>query len=379
MFTTTVRPVSGKADKLTFLNVANAVYKNDPSWITPLYLERLEHLDPKKNPYFKHADVQLFVAERNGVPVGRISAQVCHLHLERYQDATGQFGFIDAVDDREVFAALLSTAESWLKSKGMRNVRGPFNFSINDEMGLLIDGFDTPPSLFMGHARPYFQGHIEGLGFRKAKDVLAYDYKLNTPIPPLIDRAYKRAEKAAKISVRPLDKKKIDSEMRIVMSIFNDAWSNNWGYVPFTEDELKMLATNLKMLVTGEFVSIASVDGEPAAMAVTLPNINEWIAGMNGKILPFNWARLIPKVIAKKPRSVRLPLMGVVKKYHDSTIGSALAFGVIMALRNYHIARGVEQAEFSWILEDNKGMRNIIETAGAKAYKTYRIYEKAIA
>jgi hypothetical protein len=377
MSTVTVQPIA-TAEHKKFLDVAFDVYRGDPAWVAPLYLERYEHLSAKKNPYFKHADVQLFVAERDGKPVGRISAQVCKLHLERYNDATGQFGFLDAVDDPHVFAALLAAARDWLKAKGMKHMRGPFSFSINDEMGLLIDGFETPPSLFMGHARPYFQRHVEAAGFSKAKDVFAYNYRLDTPIPQVIDRAYRRAQKTAAISVRPLDKKKIDSEMQIVMSIFNDAWSNNWGYVPFTEDELKMLASNLKMLVSGEYVSIASVGGEPAAMAVTLPNINEWIRDMGGRLMPFNWARLIPKVIAKKPRSLRLPLMGVARKYHDSTLGSALAFGVIMALRDYHLARGVEQVEFSWILEDNKGMRNIIETAGAKAYKTYRIYEKAI-
>jgi hypothetical protein len=374
----TIRPVTSKAEKLAFLRVPFDVYRDDPNWVPPLFLERLDHLNPKRNPYFKHADVQLFLAERDGKPVGRISAQVCQLHLARYGDATGQFGFLDAIDDREVFAALTAAATQWLQAKGMQRALGPFSFSINDEMGLLIDGFDSPPSLFMGHALPYFQRHIEQLGFTKAKDVIAYDYKLEAPLTPLIERAWRRAQKSNQITVRPLDKKKIDAEMQIVMSIFNDAWSGNWGYVPFTEDELKMLATNLKMLVTGDFVSIASVNGEPAAMAVTLPNINEWIVGMEGRLLPFNWARLLPKIIAKRPQTVRLPLMGVVRKYHDSAIGSALAFGVIMALRRYHLARGVKQVEFSWILEDNKGMRNIIETAGANAYKTYRIYEKTV-
>jgi hypothetical protein len=164
----------------------------------------------------------------------------------------------------------------------------------------------------------------------------------------------------------------------VIMSIFNDAWSDNWGFIPFSPDELKLLGTNLKMLVTGDYIAIASYNGEPAAMAITMPNLNEWFGDLNGRLLPFGWAKLLPRVIAKRPRTLRLPLMGVRKAYHDSPTGSALAFSVIMALRDYHLKRGAERVEFSWVLEDNKRMRNIIETAGAKPYKTYRIYEKEI-
>jgi hypothetical protein len=372
-------PVDGKEAVRRFLDLPFRVFADDAQWVAPLYLERLEHLDPKKNPYFAHAEVQLFLAERNGEIVGRISAQIDRLHLERYNDATGFFGFIDAVDDGAVFAALIDAAKSWLRARGITRMRGPFNFSINDEMGLLIDGFDTAPRLFMAHARPYYQERIEALGLRKAVDVLAYDYDLQAPLTPLIERASRRAEKASRISVRPIDKSRVHEELAIIMAIFNDAWSDNWGFVPFTADELKALGNNLKMLVTGGYVAIASYDGEPAAMAVTLPNINEWIVGMNGRLMPLGWAKLLPKVIAKKPRTLRLPLMGVRRKHHDTAVGSALAFSVIMALRNYHRARGVERVEMSWVLEDNKGMRNIIETAGAKAYKTYRIYEASLA
>jgi hypothetical protein len=377
--TIVVRQANSKADKLAFLNVAFSVFRDTPQWVAPLYMERLEHLDPKKNPYFKHADAQLFVAERNGEVVGRISAQVDRLHLERYNDATGQFGFLDAINDRDVFAALVNAAETWLRAKGMTRVRGPFSFSINDETGLLVDGFDTPPSMMMGHAQQYYKTHVEALGFTKVKDVYAYDYDLRAPLTREIERAWRWAKKTTQISVRPLDKKNMAGELDIIMSIFNDAWSANWGFVPFTPDELKLLGTNLKMLVTGNYVAIASYNGEPAAMAITLPNLNEWIAGMNGRLLPLGWAKLLPRVIAKKPRTLRLPLMGVRKAFHDSVTGSALAFSVIMALRDYHLLRGVERIEMSWVLEDNKGMRNILESAGAKPYKTYRVYEKALA
>jgi hypothetical protein len=288
--TIVVRQANSKADKLAFLNVAFSVFRDTPQWVAPLYMERLEHLDPKKNPYFKHAEAQLFVAERNGEVVGRISAQVDRLHLERYNDATGQFGFLDAINDRDVFAALVNAAETWLRAKGMTRVRGPFSFSINDETGLLVDGFDTPPSMMMGHAQQYYKTHVEALGFTKVKDVYAYDYDLRAPLTREIERAWRWAKKTTQISVRPLDKKNMAGELDIIMSIFNDAWSANWGFVPFTPDELKLLGTNLKMLVTGNYVAIASYNGEPAAMAITLPNLNEWIAGLNGRLLPLGWA-----------------------------------------------------------------------------------------
>ncbi len=374
----TIRDVASKADTLDFLAVPFVVFKDDPYWVAPLYFERLEHLDRKKNPYFKHADAQLFVAYRDGKPVGRVTAQIDRLHLDRYNDATGQFGFLDAIDDHEVFAALLERAQDWLRHKGMLRVQGPFSFSINDETGLLIDGFSTPPSMMMGHAAPHYQSHVERFGFTKVKDVFAYDYDLRAPIPPLIERARRRSAQAQNITVRALDKRKMATELDIIMSIFNDAWSDNWGFVPFTPDELKLLGTNLKMLVHGDYVAIASYKGEPAAMAITLPNLNEWFRDLNGRLLPFGWAKLLPRVMAKKPQTLRLPLMGVRKQFHDSPTGSALAFATIMALRDYHLKRGVERVEFSWVLEDNKGMRNIIETAGATAYKTYRIFEKAL-
>lgn len=374
-----VRAVSSKRDTMDFLQVPFEVFRDDPNWVPPLFFERLEHLSKTKNPYFKHAEAQLFVAYKDGKPVGRISAQIDQLHLERYKDNLGQFGFLDAIDDRAVFQALLMTAEDWLTARGMSRARGPFSFSINDETGLLIEGFDRPPNMMMGHARPYFAGHVEAGGYEKIKDVFAYDFNETSKYAPLIDRTYKRAVSSGKITVRPLNKKKIDDELAIIMSIFNDAWSNNWGFIPFTQDELALLGKNLKMLVTEEYVAIAYYNGEPAAMAVTLPNINEWIHDLNGRLFPFGWAKLLPRVLFSKHKSVRLPLMGVLKKYQDSALGSTLAIIVIETIRRYHTSNGIFRGELGWILEDNVGMRNILETSGAKAYKTYRVYEKKLA
>lgn len=369
-------PVTEKKTLREFLDVPFGLYGNDPNWVAPLYLERFEHFDAKKNPYFQHADVQLFIARRDGKAVGRISAQHDRLRLEHHGDATGQFGFFECQRDDEAARLLLETAANWLKARGLSRMQGPFNFSINDEMGLLVDGFQNRPNMMMGHALPYYHDLIAAQGLRKAKDVIAYHIADTVPFPPLLTRVAKRAMAGGDIAIRPLDKKQIKRDIRIIMDIFNDAWSSNWGFVPFTEAELDKLATDLKMLVHGEYVAIATYKGEPAAMAVTLPNLNEWIDGFNGKLLPFNWLKLARAIIAKRPTSIRMPLLGVRKKFQDGLVGSALAVAVIDRVRSYHIARGVNSAEMSWVLEDNTRMRHIIEELGAKPYKTYRIYEK---
>jgi hypothetical protein len=372
------RPVLTKHDRKQFLDVPFALYGKGSNWVAPLYFERFEHLDPKKNPYFKHAEAQLFLAEVNGKPVGRISAQICQLHLERHKDAAGQFGFLEAADDREVFTALFGVAQNWLRSRGMKRVRGPFSFSINDEMGLLIKGFDRPPSMMMGHAFPYYATRVEEAGFGKVKDVIAYDFDTAKPLQRTLTMAYERALRSKDIQVRALDKKNLDRDLAIIMGIFNDAWSSNWGFIPFTAEEVKALGVNFKMLLKNEYIAIASYRGEPAAFVVTVPNINEWFDGLGGKLLPFGWAKIAKNVIKGKPKTIRMPLMGIRKQFHGSLLGSSLALTVIETVRRYHTSRGVTNGELSWILEDNLPMRHIIETFGAVPYKTYRIYEKAL-
>jgi GNAT superfamily N-acetyltransferase len=373
-----VKPVQGKAGIKDFLQVPFEIYAKDPLWVAPLFVERLDHLNPRKNPYFDHAEAQLFVAYRDGVPVGRISAQDDRLRKEHHRDGVGQFGFFECVDDGEVAAALFNAAKNWLKARGFSAMQGPYSFSINDEIGVLIEGFDTPANMMMGHAVPYYDRLIKSQGLDKAKDVVAYFTDNDGPLSPVLQRILKRATASPELSVRPLNKKNIKSEIAIIMKIFNDAWSDNWGFVPFTDKELAKLGSDLKMLVADDFGAIAYVKGEPAAFTVTLPNLNEWIDGFNGKLLPFNWMKLAGRVIAKKPRTVRMPLMGVLKKYQDGALGSTLALMVINAIREAHIKRGVKGCEMSWILEDNLRTRHIVETVGAKHYKTYRVYEKAI-
>ncbi len=374
--TAEIREIADKKGLKDFLNVPFDLYREDKNWVAPLFLERHDHFNTRKNPYFLHADVQLFAAHRNGKAVGRISAQHDRLRLEHHKDATGQFGFFECEDDSNTVAGLFQAASGWLKARGLRRMLGPFNFSINDEMGLLVDGFSTRPNMMMGHALPRYAAALEQIGLRKEKDVIAYFTDHTGQLPPALLRVMERAKRGGLVTTRHLEKKHLARDIAIVMSIFNDAWSDNWGFVPFTPEELTKLGNDLKMLVSEGSVVIADYKGEPVAMAVTLPNLNDWIAGMNGRLLPFNWAKLALNVIRKRPTSIRMPLMGVRKKYQDTLVGSALAVTVIEEIRRFHIPRGVTSCEMSWILEENRGMRHIIEELGGVPYKTYRIYGK---
>ena len=365
--------VEGRPALNDFIRLPWSLYTSDPVWVPPLLLERRMHLSPK-NPYFEHAKFCSWVTYRDDKAVGRISAQIDQLHIDRYQDATGFFGMIEAEDDSRTFKILLDTAENWLRKQGMRRICGPFNLSINQELGLLVDGFDTPPAMMMGHARPYYADRIQNNGYQKEKDLLAYivttDSELSKAVKTITAKVKNR------VLIRDLRKSQFVEELQIIRDIFNDAWSKNWNFVPFTNAEFEHLGKDLKMLADEKLVKIAEVDGEPAAFMVLLPNINEVIRDLNGRLLPFGWAKLLWRLKVKYPESARIPLMGVRCRYHDSLMGAALAFGVIADAQLPAIKRGIKEVELSWILEDNMGMRGIIEFLGGRVYKTYRIYSK---
>ena len=332
-----------------------------------------EHLS-KRNPFFEHAKCKFWLAYRGATPVGRISAQVDQLHLQRYEDSTGFFGLLEAEDEAETFRALMDTAETWLRDQGMHRVLGPFNFSINQECGLLVEGFDTPPMVMMGHARPYYSARIEENGYRKEKDLLAYHINSDYQLTPAMRLVIKRAKK--RVHLRPLRRSIFREELRILQDIFEDAWSQNWGFVPFTRSEFEHMGKSLKLLLPDDQVQIAEVDGVPAAFMVAVPNVNEAIRDLNGKLFPLGWLKLLWRLKVAYPKSVRVALMGVRQRYQKSRLGAALALMVIEACTAPAVRRGVLTAEMSWILDDNLGMRNIIESLGGKAYKRYRIYSK---
>lgn len=372
-----IREVAGKKDLKTFIRIPWGIYQNDPNWVPPLLLDRKEAFSGK-HPYFRHAIWCAWVAWRDGKPVGRISAQIDDLHQQRYQDKTGFFGLIEAPDDHAVFAALFETAEKWLREKGMRQVVGPFNLGINQELGILVEGFDTRPRVMSSHSPRYYGPAIEACGYQAAQDMLAYEADIQSyTVPEALHVLVSRS--AEKVKVRPLERKTLAADLEVMRDIFNDAWQNNWNFVPFTQEEFSAIGKELLMVIPTNFIQIAEIDGEPAAFIVLLPDINEVIADLNGRLFPFGWARLLWRLKVGFPKASRIPLMGVRQKYQNTIYGPAMAYDLIAAGFKVGRAKGLERVEMSWILESNKGVRNIIERFGSKITKRYRMYQKTLA
>ena len=358
-----------------FLALPHRLYADDPAWVAPLDFEQRQRFSPR-NHFFEHARMQAWIARRDGVPVGRITAQVDELHLRQHGDAAGYFGMLEAEDDPRVFAALFGAAQDWLRGQGMERVRGPFNLHVNEEVGLLVEGFSTPPFVLMGHARPWYGPQVETQGYRGVKDLLAYHIRPDFDPPRVMTRLAERASE--RVRVRALRRKQLAEDAAIMRDVFNDAWEHNWGFVPLAEAEWVETVSTLAKLMPDEYIQIAEYDGEPVAFIVALPNLNEATRDLGGKLLPFGWLKLLWRLKVRHPHSARIPLMGVRKSHQHSRLGPTLAFMVIDAVRKQMHARGVTNVEMGWILEDNDGMRNIIETIGGQAYKRYRIYEKEL-
>lgn len=373
-----ITAVKSKRDLRAFLGLPDQIFADDPNWIAPLRSEVGKLLTPGINPYFKHAEARYWLASRGGEPVGRISAQIDQLAIEREGRRIGHFGFIDAINDAAVFRGLFTTAEEWLKGQGMDCIQGPFNLSINEEAGLLVSGHDTPPYMMMGHARPYYAPRIEACGYSKAKDMFAYLLDITANFPSQIHKLINRALKRENIRLRRLDMKHYDRDLEVIINIFNDAWSDNWGFVPLTEAEARHTAKSMKQIIKPELVYIAEINGEPAGMMVTLPNLNQAISDLSGRLLPLGWAKLLWRLKVKGVSQVRVAMMGVKKQYQNSTLGAAIAFLLIETTRQKALAMGIREAELSWILEDNTGMRQMLRAINSKLYKTYRVYEKAL-
>ncbi len=373
-----MRPVSTAAEREAFLELPYQVQGSDPNWIAPLRLERRRHLDPRHNPWFEHAEAMFFLAWRDGRPVGRISAQIDHLARGQGPESTAQFGMLEAKGGEiAVVAALLGAAEDFARARGARRLQGPFSLSINDECGLLVEGFDTPPAMMMGHAPPEYGRALDALGYVKAKDLVTYELPV-AELPPFIERALKRSALPGGVSVRPLRMNRFWEEIRLLVDIFNDAWSENWGFVPFTEPEVRHLASSLKPLIRPELVSFAEIAGEPVGVAAAIPDLNEAIRGFDGRLFPLNWARLLWRLKAGRLRRFRVPLAGVRKGYQGGFPSAEILYRLIAQIRGALVAQGFTGGEVGWILEDNLPMRRIIERAGGRLRKIYRIYEKAL-
>lgn len=379
----TIRPVQTKRDRKAFVDLPFRLYRDDPHWVPPLKGEALGLITPEKNGWYSHAKAQLFLAERNGAVVGRISAHIDTLALEMppergFGPGTGQWGLMEA-EDQGVFAALLAAAEQWLREQGMTRALGPISQSVWEEPGLLIEGYDHPPTVMMGHAKPAYRGWIEGAGYLPAKQMMTYELDITQDFPPIVQRIIKSGEKNARITVREVDKSRFDEEAAIILSILNDAWSDNWGFVPLTPPEIKDVGVKLKPIVFNDLIRIAELDGRPVAFMITLPDLNEPLATLNGSLLPFGWAKLLLWLRRPKVRTMRVPLMGVVKELQSSRMASQLAFMMIEYIRRASVSRyGATRGEIGWILDDNQGMRSIAETIDSRVNKVYQVYEKAL-
>jgi hypothetical protein len=373
-----IRPVTDGAGLKAFIDLPNQIYRSQSGYVAPLYVERDETLNPKKNAYYQHAEGQYWLAFRGGKPVGRISAQVDRLHREQHGDQAGHFGLLDAEDDPEVFASLLATAEAWLLERGSARVRGPFNLSINEECGLLVNGFDHPAMMLMPFAPDYAASRLEAHGYAKAKDLIAYTLDVDEKIKIPAERMLERVSREARITVRPVEMKRYKAELAVVLDIFNDAWANNWGFIPFTDAEMSQIAKGMRPLVRPSLNYIAKVDGEPAAMVICLPNLFEIISDLKGKLLPLGWAKLLWRLKTHRFSSCRVPLMGVRQKFQGTMIGAALLPLLLKSLHHGLVKEGFSRVEMSWILDDNMPMRRILEELGADPYRTYRIFEKPL-
>jgi GNAT superfamily N-acetyltransferase len=366
-----IRTVAGRRDFRRFVNHPYERHARDPHWIPPLRLSERERLTPSKNPFFDHAAVELFLAIRDGVVVGRIAAIDDRLHNETHGDNMAAFGFFEA-DDAATSRALLEHVESWARARGRSLMRGPLNPSLNESAGLLVEGFDADPMLLMPHNPPEYAQYIEAAGYRKVKDLYAwlYDRQLVTPI---IAKLAAHVRKKHRVVVRPLALKEFAREVERMRVIYCGAWERNWGFVPPTPAEFQRIATELKPIFDPRCAVCAEIDGQPVACAIAVPDINQALKGTGGRLFPRGLVRLLGrKYIIDQ---IRLLLLGVLAEYRGYGLYPLLWYEL-----HRQVADGTpyQRAECSWVLEDNRDVNQPLELAGARRYKTYRIYQKAL-
>lgn len=381
-----VVPVANKADFNAFIDLTYRLNADDPNWVPQLRAEEVEKFTPGGNPFFEHARCQLFLARRAGQVVGRISAHIDELALSQPAEqgmgpGTGNWGALEA-EDEAIAQALIAAAEDWLRGQGMTRALAPMNLSVWEEPGVLVRGHDHPPMVMMGHHAPQSQGWIERAGYATAKVLYTYELDIVKPFPPLIQRIVSSGEKNDRIRVRPVNKAKFDQEAAIILDILNDAWSDNWGFVPITDAEVAYTGKKLKPLVREDLIMIAELEGEPVAFMMTLPDLNQaqkrWVRP-NGKPTLLGWIKLGLWILKPRNADMRVPLMGVRKRLQSSRLASQLAFMMIEYIRRNAVANyNGKRGEIGWILDDNQGMNAIAEAIDSKVNKEYRIYEKAL-
>ncbi len=378
-----IRPVKTKADLKAFVDLPFRLYANDPNWVPPLKDEVYGMLSPAKNPWFEHGEAQLFLALTGERVTGRISAHIDFLATGQPAEqgmgpGCGFWGWFEA-EDGESAATLMAAAEDWLRGRGMTKSMGPASFSYWDEIGQLVEGFDTPPTAMMAFNAQAYQSWIEKAGYGGVQDLYTYDVPITGGFPEIVNRVVASGERNARINIRRVDKRKFDQEAAIIINILNDAWSDNWGFVPFTDREIEYAGKKLKPLIFNDLVRIAEVDGEPVAFMITIPDLNERLMDLGGNLLPFNWIKLLWWLRAPRAKRMRVPLMGVLKKYQATRLASQLAMMLIEFIRRDAVTKfGAQRGDFGWVLSSNGPMRSVGEAVGGKVNKVYRIYEKAL-
>lgn len=375
--TISIAPVRTKSDRRHFVDLPWALFADDPMWRPPLKSEVHALIGgADTNPWFLHGKAAFFLARRDGKVVGRISAQVCQLVQER-RPGLGQWGFFDCVDDAEVAGALIAAAEDWLCAQGMTRAQGPISLSIWDEPGLLVSGFDTAPRVMMGHHLPWSERHVLAAGYVGVKDLHAWTLRVDNGFPETVNRIVALGERNAKIRIREVDLRHFDREARIILDILNQAWGQNWGFVPLTDAEVAFVGKKLKPIVYPHLVRIAEYEGEPVAFMITLPDINELTLDLNGRLLPFGWAKLLWRLRQPRTKWFRVPLMGVLPKLQGTRTASLIAFMMIEYIRRSAVdLHRAQFAEIGWILDDNGPMISIADAIESRVEKTYRIYER---
>ena len=378
-----IEPVSTKAQTKEFIDIAYKLNADDPHWVPPLKSEMLNLITPGKNPFFDHARVQFFLALRQGQVVGRISAHIDELALQQPPEqgmgpGTGNWGWMEASDEM-VMHALIRAAEAWLQKEGMTRVLAPISMSVWEEPGLLTKGHNHSPMILMGHHNAAYQGWIENLGYKVAKRLVTYHLPVEDGFPELVKRIVASGERNKRLTIRRVDKKHFDRDAAIIMNLLNDAWSNNWGFVPMTDREIAHAGKSLKPIVHEHLIRIAELEGEPVAFMMTLPDMNEVLKTMNGSLWPFGWAKLLWWLKFPKSNSMRVPLMGVKRELQNSRLASQMAFMLIEYIRrDAKLHFGTKRAEIGWILENNQGMVAIAEAIEATINREYLIYEKPL-
>ena len=378
-----IEPVSDKKGRARFVDLGRRFADAVPHSVPQLRSEQLELVDPAKNPFFGHARVQLFVATRDGRDVGRISAHIDELALELPREqgfgpGAGMFGYFDA-EDEETAKALLAQAEDWLRGQGMDRALGPISLSIWEEPGLLVKGHDHSPTVMMGHHPPHYRAWIEGAGYTSAKSLLTYELDITQDFPPLIRRIVESGQRNNRIDIRQVRKKDWDAEVATILAILNDAWSSNWGFVPFTDAEIAHAGKKLRPIVHEELNMIAELDGKPVAFMLTFPDANQALKRIGGKLLPFGWLHMLRWLKKPMGADMRVPLMGVKSELQNSRMASQLAFMLIEQIRQNAVEIfGSSRGEIGWILDDNQGMKAIADAIDSRVNREYVVFERAL-